>query len=113
MAATKPTDAAGAPVRTHWVGPLPWGEPPAADEAGPNTGALVALAEASLRHGHHRVALQRVLKLRALGQPVPTPLLAGLQPTWTRLRSGERARMQERAEQWARLVQPRPAARGG
>ena len=93
-------------VKTRWASVQPWMIVPAERTYFSD---LLQLAESSLAKGHCKVALQRVLKLRALGRTVPEPLSAGVTATWLRLSPTQQIRMQRAAREWADMVRMAPS----
>ena len=73
--------------------------------------SLEALLEQSIRRGHRRVALQRLLMLEARGLPVDPAVRDFCQPLRLSLPLREYDRMLAAAQAWARMVSGRQ--RGG
>lgn len=73
--------------------------------------SLEALLEQSIRRGHRRVALQRLLMLEARGLPVDPAVRDFCQPVRLSLPLREYDRMLAAAQAWARMVSGRQ--RGG
>ena len=73
--------------------------------------SLEALLEQSIRRGHRRVALQRLLMLEARGLPVDPAVRDFCQPLRLSLPLREYDRMRAAAQAWARMVSGRQ--RGG
>lgn len=63
----------------------------------------------SVRRGHARVALQRLMMLQARGEPVPDELRRRCEAHRARLPPREVARMAAAAAEWASMVSGRDA----
>lgn len=90
-------------ARTRWAVEPSWAAQAAQDDEHSRY-ALAALAWDSLHRGHRKVAVQRLLKLRAIGQPVPRELVALLLATWKMLRPSEQSQLTRSAREWALML---------